>query len=81
MTKLIRRKFAYLLLGISSWFKFSGKVLLSKGIVVDVLTLPGYFIVDCHMIKQTSIKGGFQWETWSLPDQYFEDMNELKYKR
>ena len=76
---MMKYKLAYLFLGLSSWFKFMGKMTLSRGIVCDVLTLPGYFIIDCHIIKQTGMKNGFQWETWLLFDQYIKDMNRLKY--
>ena len=49
-----------------------------KTIVCDPLTLPGWFIMDCHIIKQTGFKNGFQWETWSMPEQWMQDMDKLK---
>jgi len=79
---MIRYKIAYALFGLSSLCKFLGKVVITKDhtIIVDALTLKGYFIVDCHMIKHTTLKKGFQWETWLLPDQYIKDMNKLTSK-
>jgi len=77
---VMKYRIACLFLGLSSWFKFIGKAMVPKGIVCDVLTLPGYFILDCHIIKQTGLKNGFQWETWLLFDQYIDDMNKLKNK-
>ena len=79
----MRHKLAYLLFGLSSLFKGLGKAVITKEnmIVVDMLTLPGYFIVDCHLMKNTKLENGFQRETWRLPDQYIEDMNKLRRKR
>ncbi len=54
-----------------------------KTIVVDALTLPGWFVLDCHMIHQTPLltdvmKNGFTWDTYPMPDAWNKQMDKLK---
>ena len=77
---MIRRYIAYILFGLSSLCKSLGKHIITKEktVVVDALTLPGYFIIDCYLVKNTKLMKGFQLETWLLPEQYIKDMNKEK---
>lgn len=79
------RKLAKILFSMSSFFKSLGKIVNGKTIVVDVLTLPGWFIIDeciIHMtpLKDKKILSGINWEYWPMPDKWCDIMNELKRK-
>jgi len=56
----MRRKIAYILFSLSSLFKGLGKLIITKDktIVVDALTLPGWFIIDNCMIHQVDLRSG-----------------------
>ena len=79
---MIRRKLAYFCFFLSSVFKSLGKYVLTKEktILVDALSLPGWFILDNCIIYCTMLKKGFQWEYWTLPDQWIINMNKIKEK-
>jgi len=51
-------------------------------IVVDILSFPGWFIVDECIIHQTPIPDfkliGFQWDYWPMPDDWTKEMQRLK---
>lgn len=82
----LRRNIAYTCFGISSVFKAIGKFVITKEktIVVDMLSLPGWFVVDEHItwiespIKDSKLKGGFAWHCWGMPDKWCEHMDKLK---
>ena len=75
----MRRKLSYMCFGLSSFFLGLGKFLRGgKTIICDPLTLSGWFVIDCSLIKQSGLKNGFQWETWALPETYVKDMDKLK---
>jgi hypothetical protein len=78
----MRYKLAYLCFGLSSLFLGLGKMIRSGPMIVcDCLTLPGWFILDCHLIEQVPLKGGlrgFDWHTYLLPDEYVKQMDKLK---
>jgi hypothetical protein len=83
----MRRKLAYLLFGLSSLCKALGKLVINKEqtIVVDALTLPGWFVLDECIIHQINIgrKGfpGFEWHWWSMPDEWCKEMRRLKHRK
>jgi hypothetical protein len=70
----------------SSLFKGLGKLFASKEktMFADVLTLPMWFILDECIVHQVSmsIRGikGFDWHYWSMPEEYCQQMKELKGK-
>jgi len=81
----IRQNIAYTCFSISSLFRGLGKMVITKekSIVVDALTLPGWFILDeciIHHIQGTDgkLKNGFVWHYWPMPDEYCEQMQKLK---
>ena len=87
----MRQRTAFVLFCLSSWLIFLGKAIRSKdkSIIVDALTLPGWFIVDENITQVTGpletkhLKNGFTWKFWDMPDEYIKQMRKLKtkYKR
>ena len=80
----MRTKAAYIILGFSSLLKALAKLVIQKDrtIIVESLTMPGWFIIDeqlIHHIKRKT-KGfpGFEWRCWPMPDEYCEQMKTLK---
>ena len=82
----MRRRIAYFCFFLSSVFKGLGKFVITKEktILVDALSLPGWFIIDNCLIYQSNFNDGkllgFQWETFTLPDQWITQLNNLKRK-
>jgi len=85
--KQLRRKISYVCFSISSIFKFLGKVVIpkQKTIIVDLLTLPGWFILDNCMIHQIRLRDkklvGFEWHTYDMPPEWIALMTKLKSKK
>ena len=83
----MRLKIALILLSISSIFKFFGKLVIpkEKTIVCDVLTLPGWFVLDNCIIHQVMMSSkkliGFEWHTYSMPKEWCQQMDMLKSKK
>ena len=79
MGKGTRVKIAHLCLFLASLFKFGAKIML-PGIIVDELTLPGWFILDCCLIKHVALNDaklkGFELRSWSMPDEWGDDMHK-----
>lgn len=83
--KSMRFKIARTCLLLAGLFKFTAKMML-PGIIVEMLTVPGWAIIECHMIKQSRIKNGknsiikngFECKCYEMPDEYCKDMEKLK---
>lgn len=75
-------KLAKILFWLSSVFKALGKLCIGKYIVVDVLSLPGWFIMDEVIIYESPLKDkkliGFNWDYFSMPDEWCRQMQKLK---
>jgi len=80
----MRQKIAYICFHLSSLFKLLGKLARSKRktIVADMLSLPGWFVLDECIIHQTPLKDkkivGFQWDYWPMPEPWVKEMRGLK---
>ena len=80
----MRHKIAHTCFALSSVFKALGKVIIAKEktIVVDALTLPGWFVLDNHIIHQVVLKSkkliGFEWHTYLMPEAWITEMDKLK---
>jgi len=84
----MRLKIARILFSLSSILKCLGKLIITKErtIVIDVLSLPGWFVLDDFIICQRVIdddilKNGFKWLTWPMPDEWIAEMGKLKSKK
>jgi len=82
----VRRYTAYVFFSLSSICKFFGKLILNKekGIIVDVLTMAGWFVLDECMIHQKDLANckliGFEWNVYPMPLEYVKMMRKLKRK-
>ena len=84
----LRYNISCFLLWLSSILKSAGKIVRSKDktIVCDMLTLPGWFVLDSFLIYQEPIfnskifKNGFSWKCYKMPDEWNIQMNKLKEK-
>jgi hypothetical protein len=76
----MRQRAAYLMFGLSSLCKALGKLIITRErrIIVDALTLPGWFIVDDRIVCVAGIPGGFEWRYWQMPNNYIEQLDEMK---
>lgn len=85
----MRHELAYLCFGLSSFFRVLGKMVRSgPTILVDSLSMKGWFIIDCYLIEQVPLgKGitgflkGFEWHTYPMPDDWVKQVNKYKEKR
>ena len=83
----MRHKLAHILFSLSSVCKALGKLIITreKTIVVDALTLPGWFVLDNCMIHQVMMSSkklvGFEWHTYSMPAEWCREMEKLKSKK
>ena len=83
LSKNMRVEFAHICFALSSLFRGLGKRALSsdKTIIVDSLTLPGWFVLHEHLIRERPIATkiiGFEWETWPMPDEWCQDLERAK---
>jgi len=81
----MRFRIALVLFSLSSLFMILGKRTISKNqsIVVDKLSLPGWFVLHNCLIRQKMSKGkaiDFEWLSWAMPDKWMKDMESLKRK-
>ena len=80
----MRTQAAKIIFGLSSLLKALAKLVVQKDrtIIVESLTMLGWFIIDeqiIHQIKRKT-KGfpGFEWRCWPMPDEYCKQMRTLK---
>jgi hypothetical protein len=78
-------KTARICLWIAGWFRFLGKLAIpkKKTVVVDILTLPGWFILDECIVHQVPLESdllgnGFQWDYWPMPEDWCKELSKLK---
>jgi len=78
----MRLKTSNILLMLASWLKAFAMRLRGQTTFVKTL-IPGWFIIDCHLINQVSLtrdgffKHGFEWRTYKLPDSWCEQVRKL----
>lgn len=57
------------------------KIMISD-VIIDVLSIPNWFIVDFCIVNEIAINDGmvkgFEWRTWRMPNEYCKDMEKLK---
>lgn len=77
-----KRIVAYALIYIASWLTALAKHMMSPStIAVAILPLPGWYVIDCHIIRQSLCLGrlrGVQWETWEMPAEWTKEMEKYK---
>lgn len=80
----VKQKLGHILLYISTIFNFMSKLMLSPdNIVIDSLTLPGWFVLNDTLIFHQNYKDkklgiGFEWKYWPMPDLWCDQLNALK---
>ena len=84
----MRFKIAHMLFSLSSVLKSLGKLIITKEktIVIDALSLPGWFVLDNFIICQRVVnddilRHGFEWLTWPMPNEWIAEMEKLKAKK
>ena len=83
MTK--RQKIGRMCVYLSGLFKWLGNRLLNKSCVIDVLIIPGFYIIDDFLIYQSPsqhrfFKHGtcFEWRCYEMPEIWSEKLKEMK---
>ncbi|MBW2636784.1 MAG: hypothetical protein JRC86_04555 [Deltaproteobacteria bacterium] len=76
----IRLTLAYICFSLSSLFKGVGKLMAGGGkiIVVDALTLPGWFVSDDFLVHIVKSGVGVRWDNYRMPIEWIREMEEAK---